>query len=308
MNLYLEKIKNISFCNKYTNWYIDIIIKAQTRANTEEDAKTTIGYFERHHIIPKSFAMGGEKDPQNIVFLSGKEHFIVHILLPKMIIENTLKQKMSWAIVSMLGQNNKGDNKFVSSVTYETAKKIFNKNNINRPDYAKPLKTYTVKNPNGEIIEIKNLPKFCEENNLLPYMIRKISHGDANSHRGYSAINFKEKVRMFKDSSGHIYKMSLSDLKVFCKDNKLNYQTMRRLTLNVVKNHKNFSCIENSEIKTTAKTHKFLDPNGILITIENLPDFCRENNFNYSTFRSVSNGSKRKTKEGYIKYIQEDVN
>lgn len=40
------------------------------------------GYKEVHHIIPKSF--GGSDDPENLVALTAREHFVAHRLLAKM--------------------------------------------------------------------------------------------------------------------------------------------------------------------------------------------------------------------------------
>ena len=40
------------------------------------------GYKERHHIIPR--CMGGSDDPDNLVDLTAREHFIAHLLLAKM--------------------------------------------------------------------------------------------------------------------------------------------------------------------------------------------------------------------------------
>lgn len=39
------------------------------------------GYFERHHIVPKS--MGGSNRKDNIVNLTAREHFVAHLLLYK---------------------------------------------------------------------------------------------------------------------------------------------------------------------------------------------------------------------------------
>jgi hypothetical protein len=101
--------------------------------------------------------------------------------------------------------------------------------------------------------------------------------------------------------------MTLEELKEFCIKENLVYQSMRRLTLNVVKKHQKYYRMVNSEIKTTRKIHKFLDNNGNLVVVDNLPKFCRETGMNYSMLRSVSNGTKKKTKEGYTKYT-ENVN
>lgn len=39
------------------------------------------GYTEKHHIIPR--CLGGSNDPQNIVRLTARQHFIAHLLLAK---------------------------------------------------------------------------------------------------------------------------------------------------------------------------------------------------------------------------------
>jgi hypothetical protein len=39
------------------------------------------GYIEKHHIIPRS--LGGSNDKENIVSLSGREHYIAHLLLAR---------------------------------------------------------------------------------------------------------------------------------------------------------------------------------------------------------------------------------
>ena len=117
MNIYISKIKSISHKNKYTNWYINIIQHALKRKSNKNF------YYEKHHIIPKSFKMGGEKDKLNLVHLTAREHFIVHMLLVKMTVNTQLKIKMSCALTKMM------DKKYNNSRTYETARKIFSKNN-----------------------------------------------------------------------------------------------------------------------------------------------------------------------------------
>ena len=80
--------------NKYTKWYNNIIAKSSQRVNLS-------GYFEKHHIIPKS--LGGSNDKSNLVYLTAKEHFVCHMLLPKMT-EGTEKSKMvraAWMIATM---------------------------------------------------------------------------------------------------------------------------------------------------------------------------------------------------------------
>jgi hypothetical protein len=40
-----------------------------------------VGYTEKHHILPKS--LGGSDDPSNLVVLTGREHWVAHLLLHK---------------------------------------------------------------------------------------------------------------------------------------------------------------------------------------------------------------------------------
>jgi len=63
--------------NKYKKWHDSIIAKAKHR--------TLEGYKEVHHIIPKS--CGGTNDKDNLVPLTAREHYIVHMLLPFCVIK-----------------------------------------------------------------------------------------------------------------------------------------------------------------------------------------------------------------------------
>ena len=101
--------------NKYTKWYYAIIDRAILRVNIEPN--------EKHHIIPESFFIkrkrpgsigwleGNPNDPSNIVPLTEHEHFVCHLLLPKMT-TGPAKHKALRAIMGMstlhgIGQNRK---------------------------------------------------------------------------------------------------------------------------------------------------------------------------------------------------------
>lgn len=58
----------------YRKIYDDLINKAKTREVPE-------GYFERHHIVPRS--LGGSDASENLVKLTAREHFVAHALLVK---------------------------------------------------------------------------------------------------------------------------------------------------------------------------------------------------------------------------------
>lgn len=85
--------------NKYTQIYYKIIEKAKARnLTTKKEAKCALGYAEQHHIIPKS--LGGDNSKTNLIFLSGREHFICHWLLVKMTTGKSY-EKMVFALNGM---------------------------------------------------------------------------------------------------------------------------------------------------------------------------------------------------------------
>lgn len=99
--------------NKYYHWYFSIIENARLREDT-------LPYKESHHIIPKS--IGGDNSPTNLVNLTAREHFICHWLLTKFT-DNTVKQKMSYALWMMINiENNLQQRYKLPSRTYSLIK------------------------------------------------------------------------------------------------------------------------------------------------------------------------------------------
>ena len=81
--------------------------RAQERASTRKEAKTICsGAIDLHHILPKSFGLGGEKDPTNYAFLTNREHLVAHWLLPKML-TGKFYRKMICALHRMQGRHSK---------------------------------------------------------------------------------------------------------------------------------------------------------------------------------------------------------
>lgn len=77
MNIYLAQLASHSLTNKYFKWYVEIITRALSRGMVPEP------YYETHHIIPKSFRLGGDKDPANLADLTAKEHIVAHHMMTK---------------------------------------------------------------------------------------------------------------------------------------------------------------------------------------------------------------------------------
>jgi len=101
--------------NKYFKCYYSIINRAQSRINDKNE------YTEKHHIIPKS--LGGDNSKINLVRLTAKEHFICHLLLPKMT-DGTNRKKMVYAAWRMTVQAKPDQSRYkVSAATYQIIKK-----------------------------------------------------------------------------------------------------------------------------------------------------------------------------------------
>ena len=75
---------------KYTKWYFSIIDKRKS----EQDPTGK----ELHHIIPRK--LGGNNKKENLVYLTYKEHFIVHHLLTKMV--NGLDKKYMFHALNLM--------------------------------------------------------------------------------------------------------------------------------------------------------------------------------------------------------------
>lgn len=63
---------------------------------TRKQRSTMEGYLETHHIIPK--CLGGTNDPENLIQLTAREHYIAHWLLWKI----TNNAKMAYAFIAMV--------------------------------------------------------------------------------------------------------------------------------------------------------------------------------------------------------------
>jgi len=102
--------------NKYTRWYFNIIENAMSRGWTK---KTATLYVESHHIIPKSICKNDDT-----VFLTAREHFICHLLLPKML-EGENKYKMLAALIGMKRRSKRTQHRYINSKLYDLAKKEY---------------------------------------------------------------------------------------------------------------------------------------------------------------------------------------
>lgn len=97
----------------YQKIYDALVEKAKVRGLDKSQHE---GYFEIHHITPRS--VGGTNDTSNLVMLTGREHFIAHMLLWK------IYPKIPALAYAAMMMSNRAVSK-VNSYLYEVLKKDF---------------------------------------------------------------------------------------------------------------------------------------------------------------------------------------
>ncbi|CAL9983367.1 homing endonuclease [Vibrio phage D69] len=97
----------------YKRIHNEIVSSAKNRGWTKQASEGN--YIETHHIIPKS--MGGDDSPENLVTLTGREHFLIHWLLYKI----HRNRSMAFAWNSMSAGNSRS--KRYTSKSFEYARR-----------------------------------------------------------------------------------------------------------------------------------------------------------------------------------------
>lgn len=105
--------------NKYYTWYASIIARALSENRIHHNRSGVNQYVEKHHIIPRS--LGGKNTKDNLVLLTGKEHYVVHHLLTKFTI-GTSRVKMLNAFVKMAFSRSPNQKRYTPN-SFESARR-----------------------------------------------------------------------------------------------------------------------------------------------------------------------------------------
>lgn len=100
--------------NKYTKAYYSVVEKARSQVRKKGSGV----YYELHHIVPRS--LGGDNTKKNLVLLTSKEHYICHLLLPKML-DGKNRVKMVYAFFRMKSDSARSYSRFRDSYAKLTA-------------------------------------------------------------------------------------------------------------------------------------------------------------------------------------------
>lgn len=119
----------------YSRNYFDYISYVKTLNRSKNDAI----YYEQHHILPR--CCGGLDNPDNLILLTAREHFLAHYLLTKMYLNTPYSYKLTYAFIIM-GANRWG-RRYKNSRLYESQKKLFalQVSRINKGSHRAPTMT-----------------------------------------------------------------------------------------------------------------------------------------------------------------------
>ena len=153
--------------NKYTKCYYSIINRAKERV-------LGIQPIEKHHIIPKSF--GGSNEVTNIARLTLREHFICHLLLPKMT-AGKQRTKMVYALWMMCRASKSRREAFkCTSKTYERVKQVM-VNSRTSADFTPEWKRKISESKIGKIAWNKGIPRTESERSKMSATRKKLAAG-----------------------------------------------------------------------------------------------------------------------------------
>jgi hypothetical protein len=164
--------------------------------------ETVDGYFEKHHIIPKS--LGGSDDTTNLVSLTAREHFIAHCLLAR------IYGGTQWYSVSRMAFQCKKSN----SRLYEIAKIKYSEylSGKERPIEVKEKISSSQKGKKFSESHLKNLKLSNSSENVcqkkrLALLGRKRSIEDINKMKqGWALRRFKKECVSLNDLIDSIFK------------------------------------------------------------------------------------------------------
>jgi hypothetical protein len=111
----------------YHKLYNNIITNAQNQTRSKN-----IGYFERHHIVPQ--CLGGDNSKENLVLLTAREHFIVHMILIEMYpIDSYEWHKLVNAASSFIRKSKNHQRHVMSARQYERIKILLSESKKGKP-------------------------------------------------------------------------------------------------------------------------------------------------------------------------------
>jgi group I intron endonuclease len=151
---------------------------------------------------------------------------------------------------------------------------------------------YEFIDPNNNLIIITDLLDFCKKNNLKNYEMTRVDAGVRKHHRGYYKPENAPKVYKFISPEDVIYEVRGDCLAKFSRQHGFKTNDLTYLTRKQCKIYNGWRLLENRHLKPIEKIVKLQSPDCTLFIVDNVFNFCRANNLDYSTIRKVIRGEK----------------
>lgn len=116
--------------------------------------------------------------------------------------------------------------------------------NINYPNYIlKKDRIYKFQTPSGENIEINNIEKYCQENNIDAHALRAVCSGKRKSYKGFHQYQYTEQLKYYIYSFNN-KNVEILNIKQYSKENGLCSQAMYDLKNGKLKSYKGWKYIK----------------------------------------------------------------
>lgn len=177
---------------------------------------------------------------------------------------------------------------------------------ISTKSSVKKYKTYkiydTIKN---KIVEIKNIPEFCNKNNLDKCKMYRLVNNKCNVYENYRNINKLNYIKPEEKEYNFILKgniIKIRNIKKYCLDNNLSLSSMRDVFRGKSKSYRDYVNIRFPDyIPPNKRTLKLISPTNEIIEITNIKKFCEENNLSENSIQQLKTKKQRQHK-GYRLY------
>lgn len=111
---------------------------------------------------------------------------------------------------------------------------------------------YILISPEGVVTEVKNLKKFCIQNDLTLSNMHKVTMGQRIQHKGWKCATNKARKALDWHFNAHLYRVTdpngvsaeIRSLSEFCRNNGLTQAAMWKCAKGKQKTHKGWSCEE----------------------------------------------------------------
>lgn len=278
----------------YQKIYDNLIYKGKHRSPPENI------YCEIHHILPR--ALGGDDNIENLVVLTAREHFIAHRLLCKITRGND-RYKMMWAVWAMTMKNQKRQLTSYQIATARTALG-YPKSNSHKKALSLSMKgtLYATHTVGRTQVTNDEVTKYVTDEDLPCYLNNgwRIGRKTYTDKETYKLIADKNKKSFtLRTPDGTV--ITVTGMKQFCADNKLTPSCLSRVISGELQYHFGYSCpshddkFKNIE-PLQQKKFQIRDPDGQIIEIVGISQYCRDNNLDSGAISRVLNGKAKQHK------------